>query len=158
AARAQRRPARRGGPGPEREHRPAQRTALRAAGVRAAGPPLTRLAFLTPLPPASTGIADYSAEVLALLAPRYEIDVFHAQDAVDGGRLPAGCGVHHASTFLTRHREQPYALAIHQLGNGPAHDFVYPFLPQLPGLVVLHDLVLHHARARMFLDTPEARA
>jgi glycosyltransferase involved in cell wall biosynthesis len=119
---------------------------------------VTRLAFLTPLPPASTGIADYSVEVLQLLAPRYEIDVFHAQGSVERDRLPASCGLHDARTLLDRHRERPYDLAIYQLGNGPAHDFLYPLLPRLPGLLVLHDLVLHHARARMFLDTEEARA
>ena len=43
------------------------------------------------------------------------------------------------------------------MGNGSAHDFVYEALPAVPGLLVLHDLVLHHARARMFLDAPEAR-
>jgi len=34
-----------------------------------------RIAFLSPLPPAATGIADYSAEVLALLAGAHEIEV-----------------------------------------------------------------------------------
>jgi len=117
-----------------------------------------RLAFLTPLPPAASGIADYSAEVLHLLAPLYAIDVFHAQPHVERERLPGSCGLYHASTLLARHQQQPYDLAIHQLGNGPDHDFVYALLPRLPGLLVLHDLVLHHARARMFLDTPQARA
>ena len=32
------------------------------------------------------------------------------------------------------------------MGNGPAHDFVYEPLARVPGLLVLHDLVLHHAR------------
>jgi hypothetical protein len=44
------------------------------------------------------------------------------------------------------------------MGNGPAHDFVYEPLVRVPGLLVLHDLVLHHARGRMFLEAPEARA
>jgi glycosyltransferase involved in cell wall biosynthesis len=117
-----------------------------------------RLAFLSPLPPAPTGIADYAADVLRLLAPRHEIEVFHDQEAVDTDRLPDGCTVARAAACLDRHREHPFDLAVHQLGNAPAHAFLYPLLPRLPGLLVLHDLVLHHARARMFLDTPEARA
>ncbi len=44
------------------------------------------------------------------------------------------------------------------LGNGTAHAFEYELLAGLPGLLVLHDLVLHHARARAFVDSPEARA
>jgi glycosyltransferase involved in cell wall biosynthesis len=119
-----------------------------------------RLAFLTPLPPATSGIADYSADVLALLAPRHEIDVFHDQGMVDRERIPAACrgSVHSAGTFLDRHRERPYDLAIYQMGNSPDHAFLYPLLRRVPGLLVLHDLVLHHSRARAFLESAEALA
>ena len=115
-----------------------------------------RLAFCSPLPPEPTGIADYAAEVLALLAPRHAIDAFHDQERVSG--VPQGCGVSRASDLVPRHRARPYDLVIHQLGNGPAHAFVYPLLAQAPGLLVLHDLVLiiagghaarHRGRARL---------
>jgi len=119
---------------------------------------VSRLAFVSPLPPAPTGIADYSADVAALLAPGHEVDLFHDQDAVEADRLPSGVGLHRAATLVDRHRRRPYDAVIYQMGNGPAHDFLYGLLPRLPGLLVLHDLVLHHARARMFLDSPEARA
>jgi glycosyltransferase involved in cell wall biosynthesis len=117
-----------------------------------------RLAFLTPLPPAPTGIADYSVEVLGLLADRHSIDVFHAQEAVETDRLPASCAVLSASEFLPRHRERPYDVAVYQMGNGLDHAFLYEPLTRVPGLLVLHDLVLHHSRARMFLDSKAARA
>jgi len=119
---------------------------------------LTRIAFVSPLPPARTGIADYAADVLALLSPGHEIHAFHAQEDVDPGRLPAGVRVHRAATLVERHRQRPYDAAVYQMGNGPEHDYLYDLLPRLPGLLVLHDLVLHHARARMFLDSPAARA
>jgi glycosyltransferase involved in cell wall biosynthesis len=119
---------------------------------------LSRIAFVSPVPPARTGIADYAADVLALLAPGHDIDVFHAQDEVDPGRLPASIRLHRAATLVERHRQRPYDAAVYQMGNGPEHDFLYDLLPRLPGLLVLHDLVLHHARARMFLDSPAARA
>jgi glycosyltransferase involved in cell wall biosynthesis len=117
-----------------------------------------RLAFLSPLPPSPTGVADYAAEVLALLAERHAIDVFHAQETVDAARLPEPGAVHPASTFLARHRERPYDLAVYQMGNGLAHAFLYEVMDRVPGLLVLHDLVLHHSRARMFLDSPAVRA
>jgi glycosyltransferase involved in cell wall biosynthesis len=117
-----------------------------------------RLAFVSPLPPAPTGIADYAADVLGLLAGHHEIDAFHDQDRVEGGRLPPSCGVHRTSTLPARHEARPYDLVIYQMGNGRWHDPVYDLLPRLPGLLVLHDLVLHHSRAGMFLDSPEARA
>ncbi|HLA76134.1 MAG TPA: glycosyltransferase family 4 protein [Vicinamibacteria bacterium] len=117
-----------------------------------------RLAFVSPLPPAGTGIADYSAEVLALLAPCHQIDVFHDQEVVEPSRLPEGCGVFRARELLSRHRDRAYDLVVYQMGNGPEHGFLYDLLAPLPGLLVLHDLVLHHSRAKRFLDSPEVRA
>jgi len=117
-----------------------------------------RIAFVSPLPPAPTGIADYAADVLALLAGRHEIDAFHGQADVSPDRLPAACGVFPAEALAPRHRERPYDVVVHQMGNGTLHAFQYPLLARIPGLLVLHDLVLHHARARMFLDAPEVRA
>lgn len=119
---------------------------------------MSRLAFLSPLPPAPTGIADYAVEVLQLLAGRHRIEAFCDQDRVETERLPPGCAVRPAHEFLARHRERPYDLAVYQLGNAEAHAFVYDLLARVPGLLVLHDLVLHHARARTFLDAPEVRA
>jgi len=112
-----------------------------------------RLAFVSPLPPAPTGIADYAAEILELLSPRHEIELFQAQESIDGARLPAGAAVHPASELVARHRQRPYDLAVYQMGNGRSHDFVYGLLSQVPGLLVLHDLVLHHARAAQFLES-----
>ncbi len=117
-----------------------------------------RVAFLSPLPPAATGIADYSLEVLGLLAPQLEIDVFHDQAEVDVAAIPAGCRVYRADTFLARQAERAYDAAVYQMGNAETHAFLYPLLRRVPGLLVLHDLVLHHSRARTFLDSPEARA
>jgi glycosyltransferase involved in cell wall biosynthesis len=117
-----------------------------------------RLAFLSPLPPAPTGIADYAADVLELLAPGHEVDCFHDQAAVEAARLPSSCGVHHADAFLERHRARPYDAAVYQMGNSPLHAFLYPLLARVPGLLVLHDLVLHHSRATTFLAAPAVRA
>ncbi len=117
-----------------------------------------RIAFVSPLPPAPTGVADYAADVLELLSGRHELEVFHAQERVDASRLPAGAAVRPAAELPARHRERPFDVAVHQMGNGRAHDFVYDWLSRLPGLLVLHDLVLHHARAARFLDSEPVRA
>lgn len=119
-----------------------------------------RLAFLSPVPPAPTGIADYSAMVLALLAGEHEIDVFHAQDEreVDRAALPSSCDVQPVSGFPRRHQEKPYDVAVYQMGNSHAHSFLYDHLSRVPGLLVLHDLVLHHSRAVHFLEAEEVVA
>ena len=117
-----------------------------------------RLAFFSPVPPAATGIADYSADLLTLLAGRHQIDLFHDQEEVDRSRLPPGVGVSPAAHFARQHRERPYDLTVYQMGNGPAHAFLYECLSRVPGLLVLHDLVLHHSRAAHFLEAEPVRA
>jgi len=93
-----------------------------------------RLAWFSPLPPAPTGIAGYSADILPLLdAAGYEIDRFTASTAHE---------------FAWR-RRRPYDLVVHQLGNSEWHDYMWPYLFTAPGLVVLHDARLHHARAAL---------
>ena len=117
---------------------------------------MRRIAFVSPFPPAATGIADYSADVLQAIARDFEVEAFHDQAEIDVERLTGPA--HPASSLLARHRERPFDLAVHQMGNGTEHAFQYDLLPRLPGLLVLHDLVLHHSRARAFLDAPEVRA
>jgi glycosyltransferase involved in cell wall biosynthesis len=112
-----------------------------------------RLAFVSPLPPAATGIADHAADVLELLAGRHELDLFHGQETVDASRLPESAAILPASELVGRHRARPYDLVAYQMGNGRAHDFAYRLLSRVPGLLVLHDLVLHHARAALFLES-----
>ncbi len=83
-----------------------------------------RLAFFSPLPPARSGIADYSEELLLHLRKLAEIDTFSEQPAVFD---PAG-----------------YDTCVYQLGNNPFHTFAYEAAMQHPGIVVLHEANLHH--------------
>ncbi len=117
-----------------------------------------RLAFVSPLPPAPTGIADYAAEVASLLAPAHAIDFFHAQAEVDATRLPRGCALRPASVLVSQHRSRPYDVVVYQMGNAPDHAFEYDLLARIPGLLVLHDLVLFHSRAAAFLDSEDVVA
>ncbi len=118
---------------------------------------MSRLAFFSPVPPAATGITDYSADVLAILARGHEIEVFHDQPEVDALRL-SGLPAFPWDAFEARHAGRPFDLAIHQLGNSTSHAFVYPALERTGGLLVLHDLVLHHARAKTFIDSAAVKA
>jgi glycosyltransferase involved in cell wall biosynthesis len=109
-----------------------------------------RVAWFSPLPPVQSGIAAYSADVLTGLRGELTIDCF-----VDGAA--SGERVYDAHDFVWRHRREPYALTVYQLGNAPCHDYMWAYLPTYPGLVVLHDARLHHARARALLgrDRPD---
>jgi glycosyltransferase involved in cell wall biosynthesis len=96
-----------------------------------------RIAWFSPLPPVRSGIAAYSAEVLPHLAAHFDIECFTETNAHD---------------FVWNARRRPYDLIVYQLGNAPFHDYMWAYLAAYPGLVVLHDARLHHARARSLLQ------
>jgi len=100
-------------------------------------PPVSRIAWFSPLPPVHSGIAAYSAELLPRLGETFVIDSYPEHTAHD---------------FVWRSRRTPYDLVVYQLGNARHHDYMWAYLARYPGLVVLHDVRLHHARARSLLD------
>jgi glycosyltransferase involved in cell wall biosynthesis len=61
-----------------------------------------------------------------------------------------------AHEFVWQHHKRPYDLIVYQLGNSSHHDYQWPYLFRYPGLVVLHDAHLHHARASCLLRTTRA--
>lgn len=106
-----------------------------------------RLAVFSPVPPAPTGVADYVHELLPLLPDDWQIDLF-VDDAPDGAApLVAGRGeVHPHGQWRYRQRDRPYDLQIYQVGNNPAHTYALPYVSAAPGLLVLHDGMLHGSR------------
>ena len=108
-----------------------------------------RLAFFSPLPPTRSGIADYTVEVLGTLGLRHEIDVFVASRAEQAAWPPnrTTFNVRSAHDFVWARVRTPYDLVVYQMGNAWCHDYMWPYLFKWPGLVVLHDAHLHHARA-----------
>ncbi|MEO7142939.1 MAG: glycosyltransferase, partial [Bryobacteraceae bacterium] len=83
-----------------------------------------RVAFFSPLPPQKSGIADYSAALVAELEKLVEVETFSSAPA----------SFHPAR----------YDIALYQLGNNPHHGFVYETAIQHPGVAVLHEANLHH--------------
>lgn len=111
---------------------------------------MQRVAWFTPVPPARSGIARYSAELVPHLAPFYAIDVF--ADTFADTHLDGAAGMFDAHDFVWKQATTPYDLTVFQLGNSPSHDYMWPYIARYPGLVVLHDGQLHHARARALLQ------
>ena len=90
-----------------------------------------KVAYYSPLPPSRSGIADYSALLLPALERRLDLVVARP------GRF----------------RGAPRAdIALYHVGNDPdAHGWIVQALRRRPGIVVLHELVLHHLVAGMTL-------
>jgi glycosyltransferase involved in cell wall biosynthesis len=96
-----------------------------------------RLAYYSPLPPSRSGIADYSALLLPALRERIEVVVAEPRR---GRRAPAA------------------DLALYHVGNDPeAHGWIVEELRERPGIVVLHDFVLHHLVAGLTLGRKDGR-
>jgi glycosyltransferase involved in cell wall biosynthesis len=110
-----------------------------------------RLAWFSPMPPVPSGIAACSAELVGELRRRHQIDVY-----VDATPEAAAPGTDSAHEFVWRHRINPYDLTVYQVGNSSHHDYLWPYLFRYPGLTVLHDAHLHHARAAQLLRTKRA--
>lgn len=103
------------------------------------------------MPPIRSGIAACSAELVAELRQRHHIDVY-----VHTAPLAGAPGAASAHDFVWRHRVNPYDLTVYQVGNSSHHDYLWPYLFRYPGLTVLHDAHLHHARAAQLLRTTRA--
>jgi len=96
-----------------------------------------RVAWFSPLPPVRSGIAAYTSEVVPRFSSEFSVDCYSEAEAHD---------------FVWRAKREPYELVVYQLGNAPCHDYMWAYLAAYPGLVVLHDARLHHARARLLLS------
>ncbi len=96
-----------------------------------------RIAYYSPLPPERSGIADYSALLLPALSRLVEVDV------------------------VRRGRTRPVAadVALYHVGNDPeAHGWIVEALRRRPGVVVLHDFVLHHLVAGLTIGHKDGPA
>jgi glycosyltransferase involved in cell wall biosynthesis len=95
-----------------------------------------KVAYYSPLPPSRSGIADYSALLLPALEKRIEVEIARP----------------------VRFRRTPKAdVALYHVGNDPeAHGWIVEAMRRRPGVVVLHELVLHHLVAGITLARGDA--
>ena len=59
--------------------------------------------------------------------------------------------MHAAHDFPWRHARSGYDLTVYDLADAAGHDYAWGYVARWPGLAVLHDQVLHHARAAHLL-------
>ena len=108
-----------------------------------------KVAYYSPLPPERSGIADYSAMLLPELQQRIDVEVIRRRRRW-ARRAPSS------------------DVALYHVGNDPEHHaWIVEQLRRRPGVVVLHDFVLHHLIAGMtvgrrnangYLDAMQRRA
>ncbi len=84
--------------------------------------------LFTPLPPSRTGVAHYASILIPALAQRLDLEVIS-----EDNRQPAAGN------------------CIYQLGNNLQHEWIFRRAMEHPGVIVLHDIVLHHLIVEMTL-------
>src|SRR5207245_9287491 len=105
-------------------------------GSRRPPPPSVKVPYSSPLPPSRSGIADYSTLLLPALRERADVIV-----AEQGKRSPRA------------------DVALYHLGNDPdANGWILDALNDRPGVVVLHEYVLHHLIAGTTIGRGKGRA
>ncbi len=98
-----------------------------------------RIDYVSPLPPVRSGIADYSADLLPHLAQHCDLRLLHlpgqpvAEDLA--GRWPL---------VEPERLGEDGRLPLYQMGNNHYHLGVYELAWRHPGVLTLHDMVLHH--------------
>ena len=90
-----------------------------------------RIAYYSPFPPERSGIADYSALLLPALEAKLDVTVVARK---------------------TRRRPRGVDLRLYHVGNNAdSHGWIVDELRRAPGVVVLHEFVLHHLVAGLTL-------
>lgn len=106
---------------------------------------MLQLAYCSPVNPVASGISDYSEELLPFLGQYAAITVFaEGNIRVANPQLQAHLAMHPLDRLPAMHQQQPFDAIIYHMGNSPAHGEIYELLQRVPGVVVLHDWVLHH--------------
>ncbi len=111
------------------------------APLRSVLAPRRRLAFVSPLPPDESGIADYCRDLLPALARYYDITLVNQHGSTSDPWLAANFPVIEPAALLDA--PQRFDRVIYQVGNSHFHlAQVRDLLPALPGVVMLHDAFL----------------
>ena len=99
------------------------------------------LALTSPIPPVSSGIADYTSFLLPALSRYYDVTLVAQDPASATSALHQSFDILSPSDFVTKSAD--FDRVIHQIGNSEFHLFqINRLIPQVGGVVVLHDAYL----------------
>jgi glycosyltransferase involved in cell wall biosynthesis len=102
-----------------------------------------KLAYVSPLPPEKTGIADYSAELLFEMVKHYDVTVITNQSDFETQRLPEGLEIQNSAWFLKNSKS--FSKVVYHFGNSHFHAYMFALLERCPGVVVSHDFFMSGA-------------
>jgi glycosyltransferase involved in cell wall biosynthesis len=127
----------------EQAHERRQQAAGTSVAVARPAARRPRLAYVSPLPPERTGVADQSVELLPELARYYDIEVVVAQPQVSERWVLANFPQRSAQWF--DENAGRYDRILYHFGNSSFHAHMFDLLARHPGVVVMHDFFLSGA-------------
>jgi glycosyltransferase involved in cell wall biosynthesis len=101
-------------------------------------PMAPRLDLVSPLPPVRSGIADYSRDLLPHLAALADVRLIRLPGQPVEPEIAVAWPLAGAEALA------PPRLPLYQMGNNRHHEAVQELAMRHPGVLTLHDVVLHH--------------
>lgn len=98
------------------------------------------LAYVSPMPPSKSGIAQYSAELLPSFLELYEVTII--SDGSGDRRWWAPLDIPVRSPSWLRANAARFDRVLYHFGNSEFHAHMFDLLEAVPGVVVLHDFFL----------------
>lgn len=100
-----------------------------------------KLAVFTPLNPARSGISDYSEALLPEVARHLQVEVF-----IDDGYEADGFGpgIDIPVRNWREYRPEDFDETLFQFGNNPFHVYIYDLALRHPGVLLMHEVNMHH--------------
>ena len=114
--------------------------------------------FFCPLPPKPNGIATYLAEQLPYWSQRHSCMVVIEDNHPKPRDIPTSIEVIYLSEYQRQSEDLASTPHIYHVGNNLDTRYLIPTLHSRPGIVVLHDLNLHHLVGEMTLGARAPQA
>lgn len=111
-----------------------------------------KIAYVSPLPPVRSGIAQYSALLLPALAERFDVIAVADQERMDPQPVPV------IGPEELERRTDEFDAIVCQLGNNRYHELAWKVAMRGDAVVVLHDVVMHHLLVEMTIAQGDARS
>lgn len=103
-----------------------------------------KIAYYSPLNPIKSGISDYSEELLEYLTGFGRIDLFIDDYQPSSSWLYEYFDIRNYREILENGSASDYDISLYHVGNNDNHAYIYSTCLEYPGMVVLHEPVLHH--------------
>lgn len=103
-----------------------------------------KIAYFSPLNPIKSGVADYSEELLEYLSGYGKIELFVDDYEPSSEWLCDHFEVHNYRRIYENHGRNDFDVNIYHMGNNDHHSYIHSVLLEYPGIVVLHEPMLHH--------------